>query len=104
MTPVANLTIHSTDRKHVGTYRLVLTERSQLDSSVSFETQLTVIVEDYCLAAKLDLSLESREISFTPLPDQNLTVTYDLNDIYRRFTVDSEHRDFCTPVVFSSRL
>ena len=104
LTPVANLTVHATERRHVGTYELLITEKSQVDRGRYFETRVVVIVEDYCLGAEIDLSLEALSIPYMPLSNQELTASLDLNAIEESFTVDREHRDVCTPIVFSHSL
>ena len=57
LSPVANLTIHTTQRMHVGTYEIILTEKRRLRDYVYFETRFVVIIEDYCAGAELELAL-----------------------------------------------
>ena len=39
LTPVANLTVHATERRHIGTYEILITEKSQIDRDRYFETR-----------------------------------------------------------------
>ena len=67
-------------------------------------TALRVIVEDYCLGATVGLSLESLSRSYMPLVEGDFVVSLDYGEIEESFSVDSLHRDVCTPVVFYHRL
>ena len=67
-------------------------------------TALRVIVEDYCLEATIGLSLESLSKSYMPLVEKDFVVSFDYSEIEESFSVDSLHRDVCTPIVFFYRL
>ena len=53
---MANLTISTHERRHIGTHVLLITEKSLIDPTVLYERWVTVVIEDYCLGAEVDLS------------------------------------------------
>ena len=63
-----------------------------------------MVIEDYCLRAQVDLSMKALYIPYMPLPGEELVVKIDYELIEESFSVDEEHRDVCSPIIFDYKV